>query len=71
MLNKIKSIFSSRPAKVELWQSSKNSKFYFHTRASNGKVFDPSQGYTTKSNASRAARKRELEVVEIEDPNSL
>lgn len=70
MLAKVISIFSKRPAKVELWQSAKDLKYYFHTRAANGRILDPSQGYTTKSNASRAARKRDLEVVEIEDPNA-
>ena len=32
-------------------------KFYFHRKAANGKINSPSQGYATKSNAKRAAKK--------------
>lgn len=45
----------SRTAKVERWKA-KNGKWYFHRRATNGKITDPSQGYSTKSNATRAIR---------------
>lgn len=44
-------------AKIEYWQA-KNGKWYFHRRATNGQITDPSQGYSTASNARRAIRKR-------------
>lgn len=44
--------------KVEYWQSKKNGKWYFHRKARNGKITDPSQGYATASNARRAIRTR-------------
>lgn len=52
---------------VELFQSFRNGKWYFHKRSTNGKITLPSQGYTRKSSAKRAARRDipSLEIVEI------
>lgn len=35
----------------------RDNKTYFNKRSSNGKIAAPSQGYSTKSNAKRAAKK--------------
>lgn len=42
---------------IELWQSSGNDKWYFHKRNRNNTVTEPSQGYTTRSSARRAAKR--------------
>lgn len=48
-------IFKKRPAKINVFEG-KNG-WYFHLLASNGKISEGSQAYSSKSNAKRAARK--------------
>lgn len=45
--------------KVEYWKA-RNGRWYFHRKARNGKVTDPSQGYAgpSTSNVRRAIRRR-------------
>jgi uncharacterized protein YegP (UPF0339 family) len=41
---------------IEYWNTGK--KWYFHRKARNGKITDPSQGYASVSNVRRAIRSR-------------
>lgn len=45
---------------VEYWRSENDGKWYFHRKARNGRITDPSQGYADRSTGAvrRAARKR-------------
>lgn len=72
-MRSLKELFGSRPSHIELWQSNKNEKWYFHLRSRNGRVRAPSQGYTTKSNAIRAVVRDfpQYDFIEIDDPNNL
>lgn len=46
-----------RRSKVEFWPAP-NGRWYFHRRSSNGKITDPSQGYSRKDSAVRGIRRR-------------
>jgi hypothetical protein len=72
MISKLRNLFSKRPSVVELWQSVRDRKWYFHLRAGNGRTQSPSQGYSTKSNAIRAARAlfEDKVINTIDDPNA-
>lgn len=50
-----------RPPKIEIFKG-KDSKWYFHVRSSNGKITSSSQGYSTKPNAKRAAKKQHPDI---------
>jgi hypothetical protein len=56
----------ARKSVWEIWQG-KDGKWYYHARSPFGKVSEPSQGYSTKANAKRAAKNDEedREVVEL------
>jgi len=60
----LKKVFRSRPAKIEVFKGA-NNKWYFHVRATNGKITSASQGYSTKGNAQRAAKRQfpDLEIL--------
>lgn len=46
---------TARSAKVEMWEA-ENGKWYFHRRNGNGRVTNPSQGYTLRRSARRRAK---------------
>lgn len=41
---------------VELWQG-RDGRWYFHKRNRNGRITEPSQGYSRKDSAKRAAKR--------------
>lgn len=51
----LKKLFNRRPSHMEIYKS-KDNKWRYRVVAGNGKVTGSSQGYSTKSNAARAAR---------------
>jgi len=55
-MTKIFTKFWKRPPVVEFFQG-KNEKWFFHLLSSNGQISAASQGYSSKGNAKRAARK--------------
>lgn len=48
-------LFKKRPSHIEVYKG-KDSRWYYRVVAGNGKITGSSQGYSTKSNAARAAR---------------
>lgn len=56
-----------RHAKVELWEAG-NGRWYFHRRNANGRVTNPSQGYTLRRSARRRAKEENpgLPIVIVE-----
>lgn len=60
-MSRLKNLFKKktstpRPMKVEVFQGL-NDKWYYHVVGGNGEITADSQGYSTKSNAVRAARR--------------
>jgi len=45
-----------RTAVIELWQAD-NDRWYFHKRNANNTITEPSQGYSSKWSAKRAAKR--------------
>jgi hypothetical protein len=64
-------------AKFQYWQSEKDNKWYFHLKASNGRIILGSQGYASKQNCIDGFTSVTNTVVEgynnrveIDDPNA-
>lgn len=55
LIETLKKPFKKRPSHIEVF-CGKDEKWYFRVVATNGKTAAASQGYSTKSNALRAAR---------------
>lgn len=55
LIETLKKPFQKRPSHIEVFVG-KDEKWYFRVVAVNGKIAASSQGYSTKSNAIRAAR---------------
>lgn len=49
-------MFRRRPKRVEVFQA-EDGRWYFHVHNRNGRITEPSQGYTRKDSAVTAARR--------------
>lgn len=45
-----------KKARINLWQSENDGKWYFNVQGRNGKIQAASEGYSTESNARRGIR---------------
>lgn len=71
MISKIKAFFNPRARIVKLFAGT-DGKIYYHVIAGNGKITNPSQGYSSASNAKRAAKSSfpDLQIIGLNEEDN-